>query len=660
MAKEEVLIDVKIDEGESVQSINSLRAAVKEMTKARNEANLQTAEGRATVQSLNQAIDANNAKIKSNIDALNKQRMNVGNYKKDIQEAIPALDKFTGGAVSAGQGILTMTKQALAFIATPIGAILATVAAVVGLLTAALKRSEPALDFFEDVIGSITEAARFLVDNLASIASVLGSVLTGNISEAAAKTGKLAQEFKNAQREAQRLREEFRELEDEEAKLIATTAGTEAQIKALIIQSKNRNLTEKERIELLKQAEELEKTSTEKKVAYENRKSAAIIEKIGFENKERRIQGEALEAYVQRLIASEKLSFEEKKQVAEAYAARVNASTATLALQEKIQNAQDAAFLKQEEEAKVRSQVAREREIADSEFRLQLLRDENEEKKKILQELYDFINAKSFEAEVADIRRRDAEFERTVEELQRSKDWFLEEENTETESDIKRNENALQRLKQRTDQEIALKNFGEQQKLGIVSGAAGQFSRIVGQQTAEGKVLASIQAGVDTYAGANAQLKLPFPYNIFAVATTIATGLANISQINKFEKGGLLKMFNNGGVLNGPSHANGGIPFSVGGRLGFEAEGGEAIINKRSTSMFRPVLSAINAAGGGVKFADGGVMGFPNSTITSDSASMFDLTRLEQSIANLRVQVAVTDINDCKKNYAEIIDRAQF
>jgi hypothetical protein len=659
MAKEEVLIDVKIDEGDSVQSINSLRAAVKEMTKARNEANLQTAEGRATVQSLNQAIDANNAKIKSNIDALNKQRMNVGNYKKDIQEAIPALDQFSGGAASAGQGILTMTKQALAFIATPIGAILAAVAAVVGLLTAALKRSEPALDFFEDVIGSITEAARFLVDNLAAIASVLGNVFTGNIAEAAATTGKLAQEFKNAQREAQRLREEFRELEDEEAKLIASTAGTEAQIKALIIQSKNRNLTEKERIELLKQAEELEKTSTEKKVAYENRKSAATIQQIGHERDLRQAQGETIDAYVQRLIASEKLSGEEKKQVAEAYAARVNASTATLALQEKIQNAQDAAFLKQEEEAKVRSQVAREREIADSEFRLQLLRDENEEKKKILQELYDFINAKSFEAEVADIRRRDAEFERTVQELQRSKDWFLEEENSETESDIKRNENALQRLKQRTDQEIALKNFGEQQKLGIVSGAAGQFSKIVGQQTAEGKVLASIQAGVDTYAGANAQLKLPFPYNIIAVATTIATGLANIAQINKFEKGGLLK-FNNGGVLNGPSHANGGIPFSVGGRLGFEAEGGEAIINKRSTSMFRPMLSAINAAGGGVKFADGGVMGFPNSTITSDSTSLFDLTRLEQSIANLRVQVAVTDINDGQKNYAEIIDRAQF
>jgi hypothetical protein len=665
MAKEEVLIDVKIDEGDSVQSINSLRAAVKEMTKARNEANLQTAEGRATVQSLNQAIDANNAKIKSNIDALNKQRMNVGNYKKDIQEAIPALDQFSGGAASAGQGILTMTKQALAFIATPIGAILAAVAAVVGLLTAALKRSEPALDFFEDVIGSITEAARFLVDNLAAIASVLGNVFTGNIAEAAATTGKLAQEFKNAQREAQRLREEFRELEDEEAKLIASTAGTEAQIKALIIQSKNRNLTEKERIELLKQAEELEKTSTEKKVAYENRKSAATIQQIGHERDLRQAQGETIDAYVQRLIASEKLSGEEKKQVAEAYAARVNASTATLALQEKIQNAQDAAFLKQEEEAKVRSQVAREREIADSEFRLQLLRDENEEKKKILQELYDFINAKSFEAEVADIRRRDAEFERTVEELQRSKDWFLEEENLETESDIKRNENALQRLKQRTDQEIALKNFGEQQKLAYTSQALGQTSALLEKGSAEYKAVATSQALIDTYRSANAALAPP-PVGagpifgpVFA-ALAIATGLMNVGKIQGFEKGGLLKMFNNGGVLNGPSHANGGIPFSVGGRLGFEAEGGEAIINKRSTSMFRPVLSAINAAGGGVKFADGGVMGFPNSTITSDSTSLFDLTRLEQSIANLRVQVAVTDINDGQKNYAEIIDRAQF
>lgn len=56
-----------------------------------------------------------------------------------------------------------------------------------------------------------------------------------------------------------------------------------------------------------------------------------------------------------------------------------------------------------------------------------------------------------------------------------------------------------------------------------------------------------------------------------------------------------------GKLLKGKSHAQGGIPI--------EAEGGEAIINKRSTAMFRPILSAINQAGGGVKFAQGGMVG---------------------------------------------------
>ncbi len=649
MAKEDVLIDIQIDEGESVESINSLRAAVKEMTKARNDANLSTVEGRAQVQSLNQAIDANNAKIKANVDALNKQRLNVGSYKKDIQEAIPALDKFTGGAASGAQGLLAMTKQALAFIATPLGAILAVVASTIALVSAALKRSEPALDFFEDVIGSIAESARFLIDNLAAIASVLGNVLVGNFAQAAAGANSLADGFSNAQKEAQRLREDFRALEDEEAKLIVATAGTEAQIKALIMQSKNRNLSEAERIALLKEAEELERKSTEQKVAFENRKSAATIEQIGNERDLRRAQGETIDAYTQRLIASEKLSYDEKKAVADAYAARVNASTATLALQEKIQNAQDAAFAKQEQEAQQRTQVSRDRELADSEFRLSLLRQEVDQQKALLDELKAYAD---YNSDAAILKRS---------ELNEQLNIQLEDEAViETEADIQRNQAALDRLKKRKDEEVFLSKFTEQQKIGIVSGAAGKLSDIFGKQSQEGKALATVQALLDTYAGATAQLKLPFPYNLVAVATTIAGGLANVAKIQGFEKGGLLEMYNNGGVLQGASHAQGGIPFSVGGRLGFEAEGGEAIINKRSTAMFKPLLSRINAAGGGVQFADGGIPGFPSSVIDSASNSGFDLSRLEQTIASLKIQVAVTDINDGQSNYAQVAERAQF
>ena len=98
-----------------------------------------------------------------------------------------------------------------------------------------------------------------------------------------------------------------------------------------------------------------------------------------------------------------------------------------------------------------------------------------------------------------------------------------------------------------------------------------------------------------------------FAFPIF-YASQIAAVLGAASQAKsvlstKAARGMLLE---DGGMINGNSHANGGVPFSVDGQLGFEAEGGEAIINKRSTQMFAPLLSAINEAGGGVAFERGG------------------------------------------------------
>jgi hypothetical protein len=53
-----------------------------------------------------------------------------------------------------------------------------------------------------------------------------------------------------------------------------------------------------------------------------------------------------------------------------------------------------------------------------------------------------------------------------------------------------------------------------------------------------------------------------------------------------------------GGILDGPSHAQGGIQTAFG-----ELEGGEAIINKKSTEKYTPLLSSINAAEGGETFS---------------------------------------------------------
>ena len=74
-----------------------------------------------------------------------------------------------------------------------------------------------------------------------------------------------------------------------------------------------------------------------------------------------------------------------------------------------------------------------------------------------------------------------------------------------------------------------------------------------------------------------------------------------------------------GGLLSGPSHAMGGVPV---GNTGIEVEGGEAIINKKSSKKYRNLLDAINADGNGGKhtianadkkvrkYADGGRLDF--------------------------------------------------
>jgi len=119
------------------------------------------------------------------------------------------------------------------------------------------------------------------------------------------------------------------------------------------------------------------------------------------------------------------------------------------------------------------------------------------------------------------------------------------------------------------------------------------------------------------------------------------------------EKGGItpfkgsLDKFANGGMVVGPSHAQGGVKFASGGRVS-ELEGGEAVINKRSTAMYRPQLSAMNAAGGGVKFAAGGMTPGMRSTMegAKDNWSASDIAGLiTNSINSQQVFVTESDIS---------------
>ena len=113
-----------------------------------------------------------------------------------------------------------------------------------------------------------------------------------------------------------------------------------------------------------------------------------------------------------------------------------------------------------------------------------------------------------------------------------------------------------------------------------------------------------------------------------------------------------------GGMVHGNSHAQGGEKFSVGGRV-VELEGGEAVINKRSTSMFRSQLSAMNYAGGGVSFADGGVTNVPSFAQTQFQV---DGQRGIQGAMSQRSKVVVVeaDITKSQNRVSAIEAEASF
>jgi chromosome segregation ATPase len=96
-----------------------------------------------------------------------------------------------------------------------------------------------------------------------------------------------------------------------------------------------------------------------------------------------------------------------------------------------------------------------------------------------------------------------------------------------------------------------------------------------------------VQATINTFtAVTNALAVQPWFVGLALSATALALGMANVAKISA------QKYMADGGLLNGKSHAQGGIPV---GTTGIEVEGNEYVINKNTTMKNLPLLEYINS-----------------------------------------------------------------
>tara|TARA_B110000285_G_scaffold59339_1_gene68162 strand:- start:692 stop:4015 length:3324 start_codon:yes stop_codon:yes gene_type:complete len=127
-------------------------------------------------------------------------------------------------------------------------------------------------------------------------------------------------------------------------------------------------------------------------------------------------------------------------------------------------------------------------------------------------------------------------------------------------------------------------------------------------------------------------------------AIAIASASGQISAINQRKFVG--RKFADGGVVNGPSHEQGGVPFSVQGQGGYEMEGGEYIVNKRSTSMYRGLLEQINSSAkpvnysSPVKFANGGVVNNISNVSQQSNESVDYLKAIAEATTSTAIGVS--------------------
>ena len=234
------------------KGLNDLTTAEKSNTDSINFNNNSIAQNRALLKEMTaeyvriqNPTKAQTEKLKKLTDTLKDQEAaignnvrNVGNYKEAFKDALGGVSIFGVGLDKLGNKLKT----------NPIGILLTAL----GALFVYMQKFEAIFDFFERALAGISGAFDGVLGNL-------GKLLQGDFSG-------FADGIANSAAESYNLAQATQDLEDAERDLQVQQAIGDAQVKKLIISSKDRTKTDAERIAILNQAGDIERKNYESKV----------------------------------------------------------------------------------------------------------------------------------------------------------------------------------------------------------------------------------------------------------------------------------------------------------------------------------------------------------------------------------------------------------
>lgn len=595
-----------------------------------------------------------------------KAREGLNEYQKGIRDTAESVVTFLKALKFVIQTFIT-------YKAVMIGARIATAAYTFA--TTALRIAKVML---ARGIGSATKAMKLF--NTASKANIIGAIAAVVIT-LATHFMTLGKEVKKVTKEQKRYNEKLREMKE----LDEDVQGSEKSFEARKLLSK-------------KGLENLKDTLAMQISAMDAAKDQAIViatEEAGKEKELRKRLRESVDNInrqgIKQEIQTEQARVLEKIRLETGYSAKQAKKRVELGEKLRVINKQiaDNEFVEKEDENKdkedqetkaqdkllaIKERVAEKLKNTTAQLlneidQLEIDAIQNKKEKEETQALFDFenkINKIEGESDIENQLRTALE-EQLEANLQAIRDKYSD---IESEKEKKATEESLKR------QEESFKK-----KEAITMGFANDVGSVLGE------VIAGTETAQENFGKSIALSGLKTLENVInlAIAEATARSLASAESVATFGVAGVAKSallaalikaaftaakvgisakMERGGVLRGKSHAKGGIP-TIDGQ--YEFEGGEAVINKRSTAKYGALLSNINQAEGGVAFERGGITKFQQGGISAPlnfpetvSDATGSLEQITSQMGAIKVVNVVTDTTDQQVSILNVQSEAEI
>jgi hypothetical protein len=572
-------------------SINALTADTKKLKEERNNLDLTSQKGLKRLDELNKMIDKNDKALQKNVSLLEKQKINIGNFASALDLLVPG----TANLVAQTQGLTTALSQsgkaisATGFSLKTLNAIpvLAIISGLVGIFQVLSVAAKAAAD-------EIYRGFTFIQDQEKAIQR-LSKAVDNYVDSIEAQNNLLAAVGKS----------ELEILKNEESTNLLRQAAQKGRIdlikQELLLLAQRQNSNAKE---LLSDQETFNRQFSLSKAIQDSGKS---------EEEYLKLKREELESTQKALILLQ------------------NQNT-VLGVRLGNQRVADAEEAKREAE------------------RLAALREEARLRELVARQGGRNVPVSGIDSTNLDFNQPDADAARQLseEEKQRTRDLLKGTADFELDLNrqILRGREKLSKdsIKLKEQEADAIKKY-EQQSLDAIQQSAAAAASLFEQSSAAYQVLASIDAGINTYKAANLALATyPPPFSYLAMAATIAAGLGNVAKINGFSEGGY--------TGPGQKYAPAGI-----------VHRGEVVWNQRDVAMaggpervnsmrptYRPALRG---------YADGGIVTAPaqetnNAILTANAfrnapPAFVSVVEFNRVAARVRVKQQATKITNRRR-----------